>query len=787
MDKNFFQRLLNTFRAEAVEHLENISDGLISYENLQPGEERQAVLETIYREVHSLKGAARAVELRDIEFTCQNLESVFSALKKHEMQPYPELFDLFHRTVDTITAFLSHDEPEQIAIAGELSQLSGQLAEALFAPRPEPVNNEIPAEFRDFVTQYSPAAEQNQPREAMRPEPKDEQKSEEEIAQPVQRRKKQGKIQAIESFRISSTRLDKLYLLAEEMLASRINFNHLSEELQSTVYLLQSWKREWRKNSSYFNSLRGKSEKLSRETEGALPKADVERLLDFLEWNYTFFENSEKQLRALQKFTFQNTKQLGMQLAQMTEDLKEIMILPFSELLDILPRMIHDLAKDLGKDVEFISEGVEIEVDKRILEQIKDPIFHILRNAIDHGIERPDIRAQKNKSPRGIIRLKIAQVENNRVEIDISDDGKGIDVNQLIESALQKGLLSQDERKHLSETEQLQLIFRSGVSTSPAITDISGRGLGMAIVKENIERLDGSVRVETTPGLGSRFIFSLPLTIAAMRGIKVRCDEQYFILPTTKTDRVLRIKNTDIKTVENRKSALIGKVPVLVTYLQDILEISRKEFPESEYYTGIVLSADNFRTIFIVDDIVDETDFIVKPFNKQIIRIKHIAGATILGDGKVIPILNTRDLVFSAIKHEAVTGNSQTAKAAHVKKNILVVDDSITSRMLVKDILESIGYFVKTAIDGMDALTQLRTGNFDLVVSDVEMPRMNGFQLTASIRKENKLREMPVVLVTGLSKREDREKGIEAGANAYIVKSSFDQSVLIDTIQRLIV
>ena len=334
------------------------------------------------------------------------------------------------------------------------------------------------------------------------------------------------------------------------------------------------------------------------------------------------------------------------------------------------------------------------------------------------------------------------------------------------------------------------LIFRSAVSTSPLVTDISGRGLGLAIVREEVEKLGGLVRVETERDVGTSFRIALPLMLATFRGILVEASEQVFAVPTVNVDRVLRIAKNEIRTVENRETISVNERAVPLVRLDDALELPKKhtDGEDSRAILALVLGAAEERIAFRVDEILDEQEVLVKSLGKQLARVRNIAGATVLGSGKVVPILNAPDLIKSAVSSAPAAAGATPAEIAEEteKKSILVAEDSITSRMLLKNILESAGYHVKTAVDGVDALTTLKAEEFDLLVSDIDMPRMNGLVLTERIRTDKRLAELPVVLVTALASREDRERGIDVGANAYIVKSRFDQSDLLQVIRRFI-
>jgi two-component system, chemotaxis family, sensor kinase CheA len=376
------------------------------------------------------------------------------------------------------------------------------------------------------------------------------------------------------------------------------------------------------------------------------------------------------------------------------------------------------------------------------------------------------------------------------VELLVSDDGAGIDVAHVKSAAQKRGLVIPGEPATLDEREALALVFHSGVSTSPMITEISGRGLGLAIVWEKVEKLGGVVSVDSAVDVGTTFRMVLPLTLATFRGVLVRVAEHLFVLPTTVVARVLRVTPADIKTVANRDTLELDGQVVALVQLAEVLELPRSPITGAavDSVAVVVLTAAEQRIAFCVDAVLDEQEVLVKRLGPQLQRVRNIAGATVLGTGHVVPVLNVLDLVKSAIQSSA-TGKNLAATPVETEevggKSVLVVEDSITARMLLKNLLEAAGYRVRTAVDGVDALAQLRSGAVDVVVSDVDMPRLNGFDLTMQLRGDTKFADVPVVLVTGLESREDRERGLAVGANAYLVKSRFDQSDLLEVLRRL--
>jgi two-component system chemotaxis sensor kinase CheA len=470
------------------------------------------------------------------------------------------------------------------------------------------------------------------------------------------------------------------------------------------------------------------------------------------------------------------------------EDSKKMLILPAATLTGMFPKVVRDLCRDQGKEADFEIHGEEVEIDKRILEEMKDPFIHLLRNRVDHGIEKPEQRMRLGKPRRAKITLTVAPVNGSKVELLVSDDGSGIDTDKVKETAVERGLITLRQAMEMSEPEAQALVFHSDISTSPIVTELSGRGLGLAIVREKTEKLGGRVSIESRRHVGTTIRISLPVAVATFRGVLVEVAKRQFVAPAAQVERVLRFTPADVQTVEGRETlSLNGRATSLVR-LARILELPVEDRDANGATTlAIIIGTNDQRVAFAVDAVLNEQEVLVKQLGKPLSRVRNIAAATVLGSGQVACILNAADLLKSARKFDgpAVPSPAHGKPAQADAPAILVVEDSITSRMLLKGILESAGYRVKTAVDGLEAFATLRTQDFDLVVSDVEMPRLNGFDLTARIRADKKLAELPVVLVTALESREDRERGVDVGANAYLVKSSFDQSNLLEAVRRL--
>jgi two-component system chemotaxis sensor kinase CheA len=760
-DEDLLKKLLPMFKIEARDHLKIISSGLIELE--KGGLEKQGeIIETIYRESHSLKGAARSVNRSDVVAICQALENTFSALKREEIVPSSRILDLLHQTVDRASDLIIGMEISQADKFGA-GGIIHKLEEATLQKQSVSGREEI-AEIRPD----SPAGEQEKPKEkapGVDAIPKIGTFIPETPPPAVPASSSAGTI------RISTAKLDALLLKAEEMLAFKLSAGQLALELKMLKDSFTRWKKERGRKES-FKAASG------RETPGEA-RDDGEA--------GPFLTSFEAGLTKLIKAAEYDHRSNAVMVDALLEDMKKTLMLPFSSLLESFPRFVRDLSRDAGKLVELNIEGGGIEIDRRVLDEMKDPLIHLVRNCIDHGIEMPGEREKKHKSAKGNIKVSVSS-RDGRIGITVRDDGTGIDALKVRSAAQKYGAVSREEAEKLGADETLFLVFRSGVTTSPIITDISGRGLGLAIVKEKVEKLNGTISIDTQPDVGTSFRMVVPLTLATFRGVLVSVGGHLFVLPSANVERVARVRKDEIQTVENRETLSFDGHAVSLVRLGAVLEFETtagRAYDESPYVQIVVLGSAGKRMAFLVDEVLQEQEILVKNLGPQLSRVRNIAGATVLGTGKVAPVLNVQDLMISAVK-VAPTPAGTIVGGPQKRLSILVVEDSITARTLLKTILESAGYEVATAVDGIDAFTALKTTEFNLVVSDVEMPRMNGFDLTAKIRTDKGLSGLPVVLVTARESREDRERGIYAGANAYVVKSSFEQSNLLEVIRRLI-
>ncbi|MGE0012453.1 MAG: response regulator [Azoarcus sp.] len=732
-DEQLLQRLLGIFRVEAAEHLKTMAGLLSTLEGPPPPADMPALIEALFREAHSLKGAARSVNLSAIETVCKELEDVLSALKRRPPAKLtPGWFRNTYRSVDTLEEMLGTQ-----AADGEVTAPSAAEDVAGLQPATDPGSTTA-------VT------------EKALPKP------------------------AADTVRISSARLAALLIETEELLAFKFGTAHLADELHAIAHDVM---REYKEINRGTREARALRRQRGTGDGAARTSAAFESLLDLVDHDEHRVKALSERLSALSQRAERESRALAASVDNLQAELRIALMQPFAALLEVLPKLVRDLSRDNGKDVDLHIDGAELEIDRRILEQLKDPLIHLIRNAVDHGIESPSARRQAGKPPRGLITITVLPLEGNRVRLLIADDGAGVDPLKIATAAGKFGLIAQEDVPGVDRNAALELMFASGLSTSLILTDLSGRGLGLAIVREKVERLSGTIVAESPDDGGTRFHIVLPTMLATFRGVLVAVGEQRFVLPSRAVERVLRVAVDTIRTVENREAIEIDGKAVALVRLADVLGLVAGS-GAGERMAVVVLTAGSQRIAFAVDAVLGDQEVLVKGLGPQLRRVAHFSGATVLGSGQLVPIIDIADLLKSA-PHAATKAGTPSAPPAG-QHSLLVVEDSITSRNLLKTILETAGYRVTTAVDGVDALTALKTGQVELVVSDVEMPRMDGFTLTETIRKDSKLAELPVILVTALDSREDRERGVDVGANAYIVKSSFDQSNLLEAIRRLI-
>jgi two-component system chemotaxis sensor kinase CheA len=557
------------------------------------------------------------------------------------------------------------------------------------------------------------------------------------------------------TIRVDTARLDALHARAEDLLASKLAAVERAREARAMV------------------------ETLDRCRAEAERSAAVQPLI----------RQAGAQARGLLRTLVAHQRTLGASVDGLQEEARRLRMMPAAAVLDSFPRMVGEMARAQGKEVDWSAQGADLELDRKVLETVKEALIHLVRNALDHGIEPPQARERQGRPRRGRVAVTFAPLEGRRVEVRVEDDGAGIDPAGIRAAAVRARLRSPEEAEALPDEAALSLIFASGLSTSPVITDLSGHGLGMAIVRDRVERLGGRVSIDTRRGAGTTVRMVLPASVATFRGLLVRAGRQSFLLPLDALERAHRLAPSQVETAGGREAIRWEGRAVPFARLARVL--GRPDGGPAEGTGGrwpcLIVASGGERAALMVDEVLGEHEVLVKELRPPLVRVRHVAGAGLLGSGELALILRPADLLRAAREATSALPGATPAKAEEAGPSaILVVDDSITTRTMEKNLLEAAGYKVQVAADGIEAWSVLKTERFDLVVSDVDMPRLNGFDLTSRIRADPELADLPVVLVTALESREDKERGIEVGANAYVIKSGFDQSKLLDIVRRLV-
>lgn len=464
-------------------------------------------------------------------------------------------------------------------------------------------------------------------------------------------------------------------------------------------------------------------------------------------------------------------------------------MLPIGKVFNKFPRMIRDLSRELNKKIELEISGEETELDKSIVEEIGDPLVHIIRNSCDHGIEVGDIRLAAGKDETGTIRLK-AYHEGNHIVIQIIDDGKGLDADMLKIKSIEKGIITEKEADLMSEKEAFGLIFRPGFSTAAQVTSVSGRGVGMDVVKTNIEKLNGMIDIDSEVGQGTSMKLKIPLTLAIIQALLVGVQEEYYAIPLASVLETVRIQKDDIYTVESRSVMRLRDEVLSLVHIGDIFEVERV-FDNSEHAYVVVLGLAESKIGLIVDTLIGQEEIVIKSLGEYLKGIEGIAGATIRGDGGVTLIVDVAALMQMAKTVKSTVGTQNPdAKEIGAKNKasdycVMVVDDSKTDRTIMRKSLEPMGVTIVEAMDGVEALNILKQGDyaFDTMLIDIEMPRMDGYTLASEIKKYNKYKNLPLIAVTSRAGKADRMRGVESGMIEYITKP-YSQEYLMNVVKR---
>ncbi len=786
------EELRDVFKTASEEHLQNLDDGILYLEK-NPQDYKK--IEELLREAHSLKGDAGMLGVKDIATLAHQIENLLSGINQGKVTLSAEVIDRLFQTLDALRKLVKE------AVTGEPSGINPLKILASLIAAEAPITEPKTTTIQNHSLTENSLSDPDQVLEIKPiediPQDSETQQLEESVNDSVptlvssinlppyeEKQTFDGVNYRIETIRVQTQQLDALMTQTGELTVTKIRIAHRLNDVEALTTLWEEWSRDAFVNRFVFNDL---------EHQSILAHKTLDQLQNYYHRAGKYLEQLGSLVNQLRDALYEDTARLEVISNELEDDIRTLRLLPLSTIFNRFSRMVRDIARQENKQVELILEGGETKADKRILEEIKDPLMHLLRNAIDHGIESPEERQRYGKPSVAQIRLRGYQTANH-VVIEVSDDGRGIDPKLIKQTALKRGLYQLEELEAMTTSQIQALIFAPGFTTRTFVTEISGRGVGMDVVRNNVEQLKGTIELESVFTKGSTFRMRLGTALATTHILIVGVQGISYGIPVEFVRTTRLVSPAEQFTIEGRDTIIFEEQPLSVAHLADLLEL---EAPEKVTHSSTALPCtilqigEELLGVY-VDEFLDEQDVVLKSQSQLLKRVRNITGATILGTGEVCMVLNVADLIKSARKRLVFGGISRQKPSENPetlttqKPMILLVEDSIATRTQEKRILEAAGYDVITAVDGLDGFNKLKTQNFDAVISDVQMPNLDGLSLTAKIRENQEYNELPIILVTSLASDEDKRRGAEAGANAYITKSSFNQKVLLETLRRLI-
>lgn len=764
------QEIMEDFLIEAFEMIEQLDQDLVELENNPQDLE---LLNRIFRVAHTIKGSSSFLNFDTLTHLTHNMEDVLNKARKGELKLSHEIMDVVLPSIDLMKALLisirdngtdansgidiSESVKKLQAISNEKSdsaptQTANESKKTTQAPTPEVQNpstsNNPLADEPDL--DYSNMSEQEVEAEIARLL----QKRQEADKQKRSEKKKMQNQDALES--VQQTQKSQS---SESPAPKKPENPKKSDETKTpSTGVEQTVRVDVRRLDSLMNLI----------GELVLGKNRLIRIYGDVEERY----DGEKFLEELNQVVSSiSTVTTDLQLAVMKTRMQ-----PVGKVFNKFPRMVRDLSRELGKNIDLIITGEETELDKSIVEEIGDPLIHIIRNSCDHGIEVPEVRKNAGKSEMGTVELK-AYNEGNHIVIEISDDGKGLDPDMLKQKAIEKGVITEREADTMTDKEAFGIIFKPGFSTAKSISNVSGRGVGMDVVKTNIEKLNGLIEIESEKGVGTTQKLKIPLTLAIIQALLVGVQEEYYAIPLSSVLETVRVSQDEIYTVDGKSVLRLRDEVLSLVRLADIFKVDAILEATNEVYVVIIGLADQ-KIGVIVDYLIGQEEVVIKSLGYYLKNTTGIAGATVRGDGKITLIVDVAAMMDMA-KNVKVSINKliDEAEASRAKNSpsdyiVLAIDDSSTDRAIMKKCLKPLGVTVLEASNGLEGLDIVKNGEKtpDAVLVDIEMPRMDGYSFAAEVRKYNKFKNIPLIAVTSRTSKTDRMRGVESGMTEYITK-----------------
>ncbi|MFJ5257266.1 hybrid sensor histidine kinase/response regulator [Pseudomonas sp. NPDC088414] len=747
--------LLELFSLEAEAQTQVLSSGLLA---LERNPTQADYLESCMRAAHSLKGAARIVGIDSGVSVAHVMEDCLVSAQEGRLLLRPEHIDALLQGTDLLMRIATPVNAPQAPDIEAYVALMGRLLDPSAAPAV------APPPMAELQMQAPPPAPIESPAPSI--------ETPLETSDPAPRKNKRTTEGGERVLRVTAERLNSLLDLSSKSLVE-------TQRLKPHLATMQRLKRMQNNGLRALESLNVhlKEHALSLEAQEALE--DARRLL--AESQQLLAEKNAE----LDEFAWQASQR-----AQVLYDTAlACRMRPFADVLTGQVRMVRDLGRSLGKQVRLEIEGEKTQVDRDVLEKLEAPLTHLLRNAVDHGIETPEQRLLKGKSEEGLIRLR-ASHQAGLLVLELSDDGNGVDLEKVRRSIVERQLSPAETAAQLSEEELLTFLFLPGFSLRDTVTEVSGRGVGLDAVQHMVRQLRGAVVLEQTAGEGSRFHLEVPLTLSVVRSLVVEVGEEAYAFPLAHIERMCDLEPQDIVQIEGRQHFWHEGRHVGLVAASQLLNRPASQSSGETLKVVVIRERDAIYGV-AVERFVGERTLVVLPLDERLGKVQDISAGALLDDGSVVLIVDVEDMLRSVDKLlntgrlERIARHGNQA-AEVVRKRILVVDDSLTVRELQRKLLLNRGYDVAVAVDGMDGWNALRSEDFDLLITDIDMPRMDGIELVTLLRRDNRLQSLPVMVVSYKDREEDRRRGLDAGADYYLAKASFHDDALLDAVVELI-
>lgn len=755
--------MFDLFKTEVENNAKILNDGLLGLEEKGGTGE---VCEPLMRAAHSIKGAARVIGVDVAVELAHKMEDCFVAAQKGQRTLNGDDIDVLLSGVDVLVRISQGTEEDagtwKEKNLSEFEKLMQSLGDVHAGTLKK--SSAAPTQAPHAAPPVQPAEQSAQPA-APQPTPQPAAPQSEEKTAPKE--KDSDRI-----VRVTSSSMDYLLGLAGEAYVQSQWFEPFGDAMQSL-------RRENYRLSSQLELIFEAHEREQHELAKAILRDSQHHLRNI----------SDTIAEQLANFNV-SQRRMGNLTERLYNEVIRSRMRPFSDGTGGFPRMVRDLARQLGKKVRFEIHGQDTEIDRDILEKLEAPLTHLLRNAVDHGLETPDERTAAGKNETGSLILE-ASHRAGMLHIEVRDDGKGVDIETLRAKVASKGLATPEMAAEMTKAELLEFLFLPSFSTRENVTEISGRGVGLDVLQNMIQEVAGTVTITTEASLGTIFHLQLPLTLSVIRSLLIEIAGEPYAIPLYRVDRCVIVTLDELKTVENRQYVEVNSQNVGLVSAQQILDLP--EVPiDSEQVHIVIISDRSDQYGLQVSKFLGERDLVVRPLDTRLGKVPDISAAAIMEDGSPLLILDADDLVRSA-QALLTTGRLRSLRRTaarsdetHARKRVLVVDDSITVREVQRRLLESAGYEVEVAVDGADGWNAIRSSQFDMLISDIDMPRMNGIELVRHVKQDANLKDIPVMIVSYKDREEDRLKGLEAGADYYLTKSSFHDDTLLEAVEDLI-